>query len=63
MYIGRFLLETAHGEGPLFWFKAPGNPVQFSSVPGSWDFASNNEEMEKARNRWYEDIQPFFPLW
>ena len=38
MYIGDYLLETAHGEkafvfGVLnFWFKAPCNPVQFSSV-------------------------------
>ena len=33
MYIGRFLLETAHGGEPiLLWFKAPCNPVQFSSV-------------------------------
>ena len=29
---GRCLLETAHGEEPMFWFKAQWNPVQFSSV-------------------------------
>jgi hypothetical protein len=27
-------------------------------LPGSWDPARNEEEMEKACNRWYENIQP-----
>ena len=57
MYIGTFLLETAHGEEPFFWFKAPCNPVQFSSVQFSSVQFSSVQFMLKSDNPFVRNIQ------